>query len=56
LSIGQEITVTQKKTSPLRARMIEDTHTFGMVERSQKAQMRTLKDFTAFLGRWPDAA
>ncbi len=42
--------------SPLRARMIEDMRIRGMAETSQKAHIRALKDFTAFLGRSPDTA
>ena len=48
--------MTQDKMSPLRARMIEDMRIRGMAETSQKAHIRALKDFTAFLGRSPDTA
>ncbi|MEO0670090.1 MAG: site-specific integrase [Pseudomonadota bacterium] len=48
--------MTQEKMSPLRARMIEDMRIRGMAEKSQKAHIRALKDFTAFLGRSPDTA
>ncbi|MCV3273073.1 phage integrase N-terminal SAM-like domain-containing protein [Roseobacter sinensis] len=48
--------MTQEKMSSLRARMIEDMRIRGMVETSQKAHIRALKDFTAFLGRAPDTA
>lgn len=48
--------MTQEKMSPLRARMIEDMRIRGMAETSQKAHIRALKDFTAFLGRAPDSA
>lgn len=48
--------MTQEKISPLRARMIEDMRIRGMAETSQKAHIRALKDFTAFLGRSPDTA
>lgn len=48
--------MTQEKMSPLRARMIEDMRIRGMGEASQKAHIRALKDFTAFLGRPPDTA
>ena len=48
--------MTQEKMSPLRARMIEDMRIRGMAETSQKAHIRALKDFTAFLGRAPDTA
>ncbi len=48
--------MTQEKMSPLRARMIEDMRIRGMAETSQKAHVRALKDFTAFLGRSPDTA
>ena len=48
--------MTQEKMSPLRARMMEDMRIRGMAEGSQKAHIRALKDFTAFLGRSPDTA
>ncbi len=48
--------MAQEKMSPLRARMIEDMRIRGMAETSQKAHIRALKDFTAFLGRAPDTA
>lgn len=48
--------MTQEKMSPLRSRMIEDMRIRGMAETSQKAHIRALKDFTAFLGRSPDTA
>ncbi len=48
--------MTQEKMSPLRARMIEDMRIRGLAETSQKAHIRALKDFTAFLGRAPDTA
>lgn len=48
--------MTLEKMSPLRARMIEDMRIRGMAETSQKAHIRALKDFTAFLGRAPDTA
>lgn len=46
----------KEKMSPLRARMIEDMRIRGLAETSQKAHIRALKDFTAFLGRAPDTA
>ncbi len=46
----------QEKISPLRARMIEDMRIRGMSEKSQKAHIRALRDFAAFLGRSPDTA
>ncbi|MEL6121665.1 MAG: tyrosine-type recombinase/integrase [Pseudomonadota bacterium] len=48
--------MTQEKMSPLRARMIEDMRIRGLAVTSQKAHIRALKDFTAFLGRSPDTA
>ena len=48
--------MTQEKISPLRARMIEDMRIRGMGEASQKAHIRALKDFAAFLERSPDTA
>ena len=48
--------MTQEKMSPLRARMIEDMRIRGLAETTQKAHIRALKQFTAFLGRSPDSA
>ena len=48
--------MTREKMSPLRARMIEDMRIRGLAETTQKAHIRALKDFTAFLGRSPDTA
>ena len=48
--------MTQENMSPLRSRMIEDMRIRGMAETSQKAHIRALKDFAAFLGRSPDTA
>ncbi len=43
--------VTEERVSPLRQRMIEDMHIRGMGEKAQKAHIRAIKDFAAFLGR-----
>ncbi len=48
--------MTQEKMSPLRARMMEDMRIRGMGEKAQKAHIRAIKDFAAFLGRSPDTA
>ena len=48
--------MTQEKVSPLRERMMEDMRIRGMGDKSQKAHIRALKDFTVFLGRSPDTA
>ena len=48
--------MTQEKVTPLRERMIEDMRIRGMGDKSQKAHIRALKDFAAFLGRSPDTA
>lgn len=48
--------MTQEKVSPLREWMMEDMRIRGMGDKSQKAHIRALKDFTAFLGRSPDTA
>lgn len=48
--------MTQEKVSPLRERMVEDMRIRGMGDKSQKAHIRALKDFAAFLGRAPDTA
>ena len=48
--------MTQEKVSPLRERMMEDMRIRGMGDKSLKAHIRALKDFTVFLGRSPDTA
>ena len=52
--VKQEVPMTQEKVSPLRERMMEDMRIRGMGDKSQKAHIRALKDFTVFLGRSPD--
>jgi len=46
----------EKRTTPLRARMIEDMRIRGMGESAQRAHIRAIKEFAAFLGRSPDTA
>jgi integrase/recombinase XerD len=46
----------EKRTTPLRARMIEDMRIRGMGESVQRAHIRAIKEFAAFLGRSPDTA
>lgn len=46
----------EEKTIPLRQRMIEDMHIRGLSEKTQKAHIRNVKHFSAFLGRAPDTA
>jgi site-specific recombinase XerD len=46
----------EEKTTPLRQRMIEDMHIRGLCEKTQKAHIRNVKHFAAFLGRPPDTA
>ena len=48
--------MTGERISPLRARMIEGMRIRGMGEKAQKAHIRAIKDFAAFLGRSPDTA
>lgn len=48
--------MTEKKTTPLRERMIEDMRIRGMGEKAQKAHIRAVKDFAKFLKRSPDTA
>ena len=43
--------MTQAKSTPLRERMIEDMRIHGMGDKAQKAHMRAIKDFAAFLER-----
>ena len=48
--------MTEERVSPLRQRMIEDMNIRGTGEKTQKAQIRNVKHFTAFLGRSSDTA
>ena len=48
--------MTDQKTTPLRQRMIEDMNIGGLGIKTQKAHIRNVKHFAAFLGRPPDAA
>jgi integrase/recombinase XerD len=48
--------MTEVRTTPLRERMIEDMRIRGMGEKAQKAHIRAIKDFAAFLKRSPDTA
>jgi integrase/recombinase XerD len=45
-----------ERTTPLRQRMIEDMDIRGLGEKTQKAHIRNVKMFAAFLGRSPDTA
>jgi site-specific recombinase XerD len=46
----------EEKTTPLRQRMIEDMQIRGLAEATQRAHIRNVKLFAAFLGRTPDTA
>ena len=46
----------EERTTPLRERMIEDMRIRGMGDKAQKAHIRAIKDFAAFLGHSPDTA
>lgn len=46
----------EEKTTALRQRMIEDMQIRGLGEKAQKAHIRNVKHFAAFLGRPPDTA
>lgn len=48
--------MTEERTTPLRQRMIEDMRIRGMGEKAQRAHIRAVKDFAAFLCRSPDTA
>ncbi len=48
--------MTQKNTTPLRERLIEDMRIRGMGEKAQKSHIRAIKDFAGFLKRSPDTA
>ncbi len=54
--IRQEAPMTEERVSPLRQRMIEDMNIRGLAEKTQKAHIRNVKHFAAFLGRPPDTA
>jgi len=48
--------MTEEKMTPLRQRMIEDMNIRGLGDKTQKAHIRNVKHFAAFLGRSPDTA
>ncbi|WP_069301596.1 tyrosine-type recombinase/integrase [Neptunicoccus sediminis] len=48
--------MAEERVSPLRQRMIEDMNIRGLAEKTQKAHIRNVKHFAAFLGRPPDTA
>ena len=48
--------MVDQKTTPLRARMIEDMRIKGLGEGSQKAHIRAVRCLAEFLGRPPDSA
>ena len=48
--------MTEERTTPLRARMIEDMRIRGLGDKSRQAHIRAIKDFAAFLGHSPDTA
>jgi len=45
----------EKKTSPLRERMIEDMRIRGMSPKTQQGHIRAVEYFAEFIGRSPDA-
>ena len=45
--------MTEERTTPLRERMIEDMRIRGMGDKAQKAHIRAIKDFAAFLRAIP---
>lgn len=48
--------MTKESITPLRERMIEDMRIRGLGEKAQKAHIRAIKHFAAYLGRSPDTA
>ena len=48
--------MTEERTTPLRQRMIADMNIRGLGGKTQKAHIRSVKHFAAFLGRSPDTA
>src|SRR5215207_8984102 len=56
LTQDRSIPMTDQAMSPLRRRMIEDMTIRKLAPKTQQGYIRTVKDFTAFLGRSPDTA
>ena len=48
--------MTEERVTILRQWMTEDMNIGGLAEKSQRAHVRNVKDFAAFLGRPPDTA
>ena len=48
--------MTDTSISPLRRRMTEDMTIRGFAPKTQTGYLRSVRDFTAFLGRTPDRA
>jgi integrase/recombinase XerD len=48
--------MTDEAISPLRRRMIEDMTIRKLAPKTQQSYIRTVRNFTAFLGRSPDTA
>ena len=48
--------MTDEAMSPLRQRMIEDMTIRKLAPKTQQGYIRSIKDFTRFLGRSPDTA
>ena len=46
----------EKRTTPLRRRMIEDMQIRGLCEKTQQGRIRCARHFASFLGRSPDTA
>src|SRR3954464_10680385 len=54
--LGREPSMSPEAVSPLRRRMIEDMTIRQFGEHTQRAYIRQVRAFTAFLGRSPDQA
>ena len=48
--------MTEEKVTPLGQWMTEDMNIRGLADKTQRAHIRNVKDFAAFLGRPPDTA
>ena len=48
--------MTDEAISPLRRRMIEDMTIRKLAPKTQQGYIRSVKNFTTFLGRSPDTA
>ena len=50
------MSIEHRPISPLRQRMIEDMRVRKLAEKTQSGYIRSVREFTRFLGRAPDTA